>query len=107
MKIKQNIIVFIMILMAINPANAQSNSNVLSLDECYKLAKENYPLNNQYDLLKKSKEYSLENASKGYLPQFSIGGQATYQSDVTQIPIHLPNLDIPTVSNDQYKVFGD
>lgn len=107
MKIKQNIIVFIMILMAIKPANAQSNSNVLSLDECYKLAKENYPLNNQYDLLKKSKEYSLENASKGYLPQFSIGGQATYQSDVTQIPIHLPNLDIPTVSNDQYKVFGD
>lgn len=107
MKIKQKIITLVVILMAVNSANAQSNNNILSLDECYKLAKENYPLNSQYDLLEKSKEYSLENASKGYLPQFSIGSQATYQSDVTQIPIHLPNMDIPTVSNDQYKVFGD
>ncbi len=43
----------------------------LTLDSCVKLATQNYPLIQQYDLLEKSKEYNLSNASKIYLPQFS------------------------------------
>src|SRR5690606_38930183 len=52
-------------------------------------------------------EYSLTNASKSYLPQINMGGQASYQSDVTQIPVSLPNMDIPSISKDQYKLYGE
>lgn len=84
-----------------------TSAQTLSLERCYELAQSNYPLVKQYALIGKTKEYSIANASKGYLPQISIAGQASYQSDVTQIPISLPNLDIPVMSKDQYKLYGD
>jgi outer membrane protein TolC len=41
------------------------------------------------------------------LPQVGLNGQATYQSDVTKIGISIPNMAIPTVGKDQYKVYLD
>jgi outer membrane protein TolC len=41
------------------------------------------------------------------LPQVSLNGQATYQSDVTKVDIALPNVSIPTVSKDQYKAYAE
>ena len=87
-------------------AMAQQN-NSLTLDNCLEMAKQNYPLIKQYTLIEKTKEYSITNAQKGYLPQFNIAGQATYQSDVTQIPFSLPGMDIPTMSRDQYRLYGE
>ena len=82
-------------------------SNSLSLDNCLEMAKQNYPLIRQYTLIEKTKEYSIANAQKAYLPQFNVAGQATYQSAVTQIPISLPSVDIPTMSKDQYTLYGE
>src|SRR5690606_26691828 len=93
-------------LITINYICAQSTLS-LTIDACYQLAERNYPLVKQYALLDKTKEYSLSNASKGYLPQINVSGQASYQSDVTQIPICLPNIDIPLMSRDQYEVYGE
>lgn len=86
--------------------NAQEISS-LTLEDCYSLASENYPLIKQKDLFKKIKEYSLDNADKGFLPQITFNGQATYQSDVTRVPAEIPGLDIPTLSKDQYKIYAD
>ncbi len=86
--------------------NAQAQVSI-TLENCYTLARENYPMIKQRDLIAKSAEYSIENASKGYYPQLSFYGQATYQSQVTQIPIKLPNINIPTISKDQYKFYGE
>ena len=83
------------------------NRATLSLTECYQLAESNYPLVRQYALIDKSKEYSISNASRAILPQLFMGGQATYQSDVTQIPVTLPNMNIPSMSKDQYKLYGE
>ncbi|MGB3063358.1 TolC family protein [Sphingobacterium thalpophilum] len=90
-----------------NSSVIAQNAKSLTLDDCYQLAESNYPLVKQYALIDKTKEYSIINASKGSLPQFQIAGQATYQSDVTQIPISLPNIDIPTMNKDQYKLYGE
>ena len=79
----------------------------LTIEQCYTMAKQNYPLVKQHDLIEKTKDYSVENAAKGYLPQVTISGQATYQSDVTSIPISLPGLKVPTLSKDQYKIYGE
>ena len=87
------------------PAFTQTGK--LSVDSCYAMAKRNYPLLKQYALIEKSREYSLENAAKGTLPQLNLAGQGTYQSEVTRIPISLPNLEIPTLSKDQYKLYAE
>jgi outer membrane protein TolC len=79
----------------------------LSLEDCYNLARQNYPLVKQQELIQKTKEYSIENISKGYLPQLAINGQATYQSDVTEVPIKLPNMTVPSLSQDQYKIYAE
>ncbi len=79
----------------------------LTIDECYQLARQNFPLIKQKDLIQKTKEYSIDNISKGYLPQFIINGQASYQSDVTEIPVKLPNTTIPTLDKDQYKLYAE
>ena len=55
-------------------------------------------------LIEKARGYDLSNAGKGYLPQFSLSGKATYQSDITRLPVEIPNLDIKTASKDQYQV---
>ena len=86
--------------------NAQT-STPLTIEECHNLARTNYPLVKQQELIAKSKQYSVENASKGYLPQVSINGQATYQSDVTEFPIQVPNMETPSFSKDQYKIYGE
>jgi outer membrane protein TolC len=83
----------------------------LTLEDCYEKARMNYPLIRQYDLLEQTERYSLDNISRNYLPRFTLGGQATYQSDVTTLPIDLKSLgipvDIPTVSKEQYKAVAD
>jgi outer membrane protein TolC len=82
-------------------------SNPLTLDGCIEMAKINYPTIRQFSLIEQAREYSLDNARKAYLPQFTLMGQATYQSDVTQIPVSLPGLNIPVISKDQYRLYGE
>lgn len=76
----------------------------LTLETCRQKAHDNYPLIAQYDLLEKTAEYTLSNVSKGYLPQFALLGKATYQSDVTQLPVTIPNITIESLPKDQYQV---
>lgn len=83
------------------------SETLLTLDTCYAIAQRNYPLVKQMSLIEKAKDYSIENTSKSYLPQFSINGQATYQSEVTEFPVKLPNVLIDPVSKDQYKIYGE
>ncbi len=76
----------------------------ITLEECQRKTQDNYPLVHQYGLVEKTKEYNLENAAKGYLPQFALSAKASYQSDVTEIPVKLPGVDLKGVSKDQYQV---
>lgn len=84
-----------------------SGQTPLTLEECYTLARQNYPLIKQYDLITRSNRYSVENAGKLYLPQLNITGQATYQSQTINfgdvIP-PIPGVEFPNLSKDQYKV---
>jgi outer membrane protein TolC len=79
----------------------------LTLDDCYIKARENYPLIKQKEYIAKSKDYNVSNVWKGYLPQITISGQATYQSDVTSIPISIPGMKIDPLTQDQYKAVAD
>ncbi|HJA99070.1 MAG TPA: TolC family protein [Candidatus Alistipes avicola] len=84
-----------------------SISQPLTLGTCYELARENYPLVQRYGLIAQSEQYDLRHASSSYLPQISISGKASYQTDVTTIPLSLPGIDIPTISKDQYQIAAE
>jgi len=81
-------------------ATAQS----LTLDQAYELAKQNYPLTKQKDLIRQTAEISIESLNKGYLPQIVVSGQATLQSAVTEPTIPTPGFLIQIQDKDQYKV---
>ena len=84
-----------------------SQLSVISLEECQEKARENYPLIKQYDLISLAEDYTLDNLAKNYLPQISLGGQASYQTQVTKIPIKIPGYNIPEMDKDQYKITLD
>ncbi|MDR0394906.1 MAG: TolC family protein [Tannerella sp.] len=81
-----------------------------ALDECQVLARENYPLIKQYDLIEQSTGYSVANAAKAYLPQVSLAAQATHQSDVATFPQQMTDIykqfgiDMKGLRKDQYKI---
>ena len=66
--IKPYIATIMYLLILVGTAMAQS----LNIDSCYVFATRNYPLIKQYELIEKTKEYTLSNAGKAYLPQVSL-----------------------------------
>ncbi|MDO5654970.1 MAG: TolC family protein [Flavobacteriaceae bacterium] len=70
----------------------------------YEQAQIHFPLYQQFEMNKKTTELQIQNSRKAWLPQAQISGGATYQSDVTEIPVTLPNFHIDPMSKDQYKV---
>ena len=86
----------------------------ITLEDCYHLARENYPTVKKLDLVAKTEGYTLANTNRAYLPQVSILGQATYQSEVTDLSKSVagvlplpPNVSLPTIDKEQYKVVGE
>lgn len=57
----------------------------ITLQECQAQAQQNYPLIKQNEFLALAKKYTLRNISKVYIPRFSINGQASYQTESTQL----------------------
>lgn len=91
------------------PAGLQAQTRPLTIRDAYQLARRNYPMIRQQGLIEKTRDYSVSNAAKGYLPQLTVQGQATYQSAVTEfkLPVSTPGVEFPSISKDQYKVYGE
>jgi len=93
-----NRIPYLIVLLFALPMGAQQS---ITLQECYDLVTTNYPIAKQSQLFKQQNNLDLEVISKAKLPQFNLSAQATYQSDVTSIP--LPNTGIEPLNKDQYR----
>ena len=81
-----------------------AKGQVVTLDECQTMARDNYPAMARFSIIEQSKNYTLANANRAYLPQLSLEGKATYQSDVITIPLDMPGVEIPTPDKDQYQI---
>ena len=79
----------------------------LTLEECYNLVDKNYPLAKQSQLLDQKSSFETEALQKAKLPKVDVNAQATYQSDVTQLPISLPNVSVNPANKDQYRATLD
>lgn len=75
----------------------------ITLESCKQQARENYPLVRQYDLIQLSEQYTLSNVAKGNLPQISVSGKISYQSEATTFPFEIPGLGMKGLPKDQYQ----
>lgn len=90
-------LVLITILITFSSTAQQS----LSLEECYQLVTENYPLAKQTPLLNTQHKLEAEVISTSKLPQFSFDAYATYQSEVIEFPMAMPGVE--PLNKDQYR----
>ena len=81
-----------------------SSFGQVTLDECRAAAQQNYPLARQYDLLRLSEQYTLDNATRGNLPQVSLSGKVSYQSEATTFPFDIPGIGMKGLPKDQYQI---
>ena len=85
-------------------------ARTLTLDECVKLARENYPSVAQYGLLDKTKQLNFANIAKVWLPQGSVGAQITWQNEGAARPDVLTGIlaqngvSYPGLGKTQYRV---
>lgn len=72
-----------------------------TMDECIGWAYDNYPQIKEMSLIEMTKGIDLKNAAYAWLPHLNISGKATWQSEVVEMPMDIPGMDI-NIPRDQY-----
>lgn len=72
-----------------------------TLDECIGLAYDNYPQIKEMSLIEMTRGIDLKTAAYVWLPHLNVSGKATWQSEVVEMPIEIPGMDI-RIPHDQY-----
>lgn len=73
----------------------------ITLDECIGLAYDNYPQIKEMSLIEMTRGIDLKTAAYAWLPHLNVSGKATWQSEVVEMPIEIPGMDI-RIPHDQY-----
>lgn len=73
----------------------------ITLDECIGLAYDNYPQIKEMSLIEMTRGIDLKTAAYDWLPHLNVSGKATWQSEVVEMPIEIPWMDI-RIPHDQY-----
>ena len=101
------IILLVCLAVLLGPPAWSQHASVITPEYCYKRVLSTYPLTRQSELNARIHSLQVNTLKAGNLPQLTLNGQAAYQSDVTELPIHLPNISIPTMDRDTYKASLD
>lgn len=102
-----NIVRSLIYLCLLPVAGLAQQTTSLDLASANDLSAKNYPVIKQKELVQQTASFSIANLQKGFLPQFNLSGQASYQSETTKVPIVLPGFSIESPSKDQYKLVAD
>lgn len=74
----------------------------LTLDECLSRVRSANPDSRQLALSSAQLDLQERINRLNYFPQLSLNAKATWQSDVTSVPLELPGFEIPKPDQDQY-----
>ena len=77
-----------------------------TLEECISLGYSNYPQIKEMDLVDKTRDFELAAASTAWLPQLSLSGKATWQSEVVEMPFDIPGMEFD-IPHDQYSIVAE
>lgn len=95
------------ILLLLLPAQLVFAQNEVMLDSCYSWTRQNYPNLKQAGVWEQITALKKENLKTANLPQLTLNGQASYQSNVTKIDIPDLPVNISPMSKDQYKAYAE
>ncbi len=96
-----------LLLLFLFPIQLAAAQQEVMLDSCYLWARENYPNLKQSELWQEITALKQKNHQSNYLPQVTLNGQVSYQSEVTELPISIAGVTIPTVSKDRYNAYAE
>lgn len=103
MKYKQQVLVLLALLCSM-AGFGQYEHQRISLKVVTDSVLARYPVSHQRDDIKQLQSIKDQQLRNANLPVLSLSGQMTIQSDVTALPISLPNMTIPELAKDWYKV---
>ena len=90
------------------PLSAKAEGDqAVTLDLLLRAGKQNHPTLAKQPLLEKSLELSIAKINRAFYPQLSLGGQATWQSDVTSVDIAIPGANLSPPPQDHYQATLD
>ena len=95
-RVLKNVLVPLAAICAGYAAHAQT-----TLDECIGWAYDNYPQIKEMSLIEMTKGIDLKNTAYAWLPHLNISGKATWQSEVVEMPMDIPGMNI-NIPHDQY-----
>lgn len=72
-----------------------------TLEQCLAACEESYPLVRQLHLLQQSSDLTLQNAAKVWWPQVSAQAEVSYQTQVTELGISVPGVQVPKIDHDR------
>lgn len=81
-----------------------------TLDSIQNMARANYPAIRLFGIAEQIEEFTVANAASAWIPQISLSGTASWQSDVVSFPESMTDIfsalgvDITGLRKDQYKV---
>ncbi len=98
-------IILLMVFSCFSALLISQTANSVTLDQCYEQAIINYPNFKQTDLNNAIYDLNLKNTKTNYYPTLNLNGQASWQSDVTKMPIPpMEGFTNPVIPKDWYKL---
>lgn len=127
---RKRVVSFLCVMLLGVSLRAQEQSETLPVEQevtieaCESWALSNYPAVQAYGLLEKARKFTLSNIGRTYVPEFSLSGTASWQSekmeldldmpdkmDITMdlngpvtMPVSLPDMTVPVSDQDRYNV---
>lgn len=99
-------VIILTFLTSIGCGSAQ-NVDPITLDRCYDMAVEYSTIGRQRAIQEQVTKSNIKGANSGYLPKAEINAQASYQSQVVELPFSFPGLQFDGLAKDQYKATFD
>lgn len=96
-----------LLLLLFIPIQSVFGQSEIQLDSCYSWARENYPMLKQSVIWQEINTLKQENIGTAYLPQLTLNGQISYQSDVVTVEIPVAGISVPAVTKDRYNAYAE
>ena len=82
-------------------------AQTITLEECLRMSRENYPLISDFENLDKQLEFRLKALNTNYYPKLDATLQYTWQNDVPGFDSPSPGFEVPKAPKEQYKAYVD
>ncbi len=102
---KKPFFLFVLLFFSAGLMAQETTPSKVSLQYCLQQAVKHFPVTQQLQLNQNKYQLQQQNTKKNYLPSLNLNGMASYQSDVTKVPMPpVPGFDMPVISKDWYKI---